>query len=109
MKPLQIEEPKDKEFRIERELSLSAQAQIFHIENPQVMDRILSIMTNRKNRGFKRYGMKAVFEELRHDPSFVTKSGDHYKMNNNHTAWYARKFMELYPEFDGFFEVRGQL
>jgi hypothetical protein len=32
-----------------------------------------------------------------------------FKLNNNYHAFYARSFMEIYPEHDGFFRTRRQI
>jgi len=89
-----------------RELTITERAQAFHRANPQVMDRVRDIVQRLHERGFQHYGMKAIFEELRHDPEFKTHTGEAYKMNNDFTSWYAREFIRQYPLYSGFFELR---
>lgn len=56
--------------------------------------------------GFDRYGAKAVFEQIRYRRIVARGRAGHFKLNNNFTACYARKFMRMYPQFDGFFATR---
>lgn len=35
-----------------------------------------------------------------------TQNQREFKINNNHTPYFARHFMWMYPEYKGFFEVR---
>ena len=39
----------------------------------------------------------------------VTRSDDPFKINNNHRAFYSRKFMAENPEFGEIFRTRQQL
>ncbi|RKY10425.1 MAG: hypothetical protein DRP56_01010 [Planctomycetota bacterium] len=57
-------------------------------------------------KGFEHYGAKAVFEHVRY--RLIDRHGKkgHFKLNNNFTACYARKFMRMYPQFNEFFETR---
>ena len=56
------------------------------------------------NRGTKHYGAKAIFEVIRYHTKINTN--EEFKINNNYTAYYARKFHKQYPQYDGFFETR---
>ena len=61
-----------------------------------------------RERGFDRYGVKAICESIRFDMS--VRSGvdaDGYKVNNNYSSRMARDLMAYFPELDGFFETRG--
>jgi hypothetical protein len=49
-------------------------------------------------------GAKSVFERIRWESKI--KRMDQYKVNNNFTADYARKFEQDYPHFSGIFEKR---
>lgn len=55
-------------------------------------------------KGFKHYSAKGIFEIMRWHRG--VSGNDRFKVNNNYTADYARKFMNQYPEFDGFFRCR---
>jgi len=57
--------------------------------------------------GVRHYGAKAIFEYLRYATN-VRGLGDQFKLNNNYTAYYARKFEKLHPEHEGFFSIRNK-
>ena len=79
----------------------------FHADNPIVWHLFLRFTGEVLNRGFKNYSVTAIFERIRWETDVVTQGayGD-FKINNNHSAYYARWYMEQYPEFDGFFRIR---
>lgn len=80
----------------------------FHRENEHVLDEIIKIARDLKRHGFKKTGMKLIFERLRWLHALKTKGDDEYKLNNNHTAFYARVVMLLCPDLDSFFRTREQ-
>jgi hypothetical protein len=56
------------------------------------------------DKGFTNYGAKGIFEIMR----WLTgvKAQGLYKVNNNYTAFYARKFENEFPQYKGFFRKR---
>lgn len=60
------------------------------------------------DKGRRRYGAKRIVEEIRYDTTLqhAPEYADGYKVNNNMTSLYARRFMEEHPEHDGFFKTR---
>lgn len=87
--------------------SLERQFLRFDELNPHVNDMIVKIAFELKRRGFKRAGMKMIFERLRWLWAMQTQ-GEDYKLNNNYTAFYARKVMREHQELEGFFKTRVQ-
>jgi hypothetical protein len=87
--------------------NLEAQFLRFHEINPHVYDTVVKITAALKERGFRRAGMKMIFERMRWLWAVQTQ-GDDYKLNNNYTAFYARRVMSEHPELEGFFETRVQ-
>ena len=77
----------------------------FHLANPHVYKSVVAVSLDLKERGFRKGGMKMVFERLRWLYAIQTV-GEDYKLNNNYTAYYARLVMETVPDLDGFFETR---
>lgn len=57
--------------------------------------------------GRSRYGAKAIVERIRWET--VIRGGDDYKVNNNHTAIFARVFRDTYPEHAHLFEIRERI
>jgi len=77
----------------------------FHKSNPEVYTLIKHFTFKAINAGRKHYGIQTILELVRWHTGVETK-GDALKINNNHGAFYARLFMQDYPEYDGFFRTR---
>lgn len=73
--------------------------------HPEVFSRLRSMALALKARGFKRYGLRALWEAMRYDASVQTGE-DPYKLNNNLAPLMARKLMAEEPSLAGFFETR---
>ena len=57
--------------------------------------------------GVRRWGAKALWETLRYDLAINSNSQVGMPvLNNNFTAWFARRLMEEEPDLEGFFETR---
>lgn len=77
----------------------------FHKQNPQVWELFEKFTFQAINRGFDNYSVNAIFERIRWHTDIET-TGDRFKINNNHRAYYARYFHHVYPRHDGFFRTR---
>ena len=80
-------------------------AMVFDAANPEVyieFDKGAMLLIET---GVRHYGAKAIFEHLRFGTA-VRGRGDIFKLNNNYTAFYARKWEENHPEYAGFFSTR---
>jgi hypothetical protein len=77
----------------------------FDKENPKVYEHYKSIALRLLKSGKKRIGSKAIVERLRWDVDFQTK-GEHFKICNDFTPYYARKFMKEFPEHKDKFSIR---
>ena len=73
-------------------------------ENPKIWDAFIKYAKQSKARGFKNYSAKGIFEIIRWHTKI--EANDEFKLNNNYHADYARKMMQLFPEFEGFFRIR---
>jgi hypothetical protein len=58
-----------------------------------------------KAKGYNNYSAKAIFELIRWHEG-IPQGHDAFKIDNIYTADYARKLMNLYPEYNGFFRTR---
>lgn len=93
-----------------RHEELRAQVKAFHKENPKVWVLFKRFTLELINRGFEHYSAKGVFERIRWESSQAENRGKNdWKLNNNHSAFYARAFMKKFPEHDGFFRTREQI
>ena len=76
----------------------------YHNDNPQIYKAFRLFAAQAKQKGFKNYSAKSLFEIIRwHTP---IKSGEVFKIDNNFAPDYARKMMQEYESFKGFFRVR---
>ena len=57
--------------------------------------------------GRSRYSQRTIAHRIRWHVAIDTRSDD-FKLNNNHVAFYARKFEQEFPAYRGFFELREQ-
>lgn len=73
--------------------------------NPIIWDEFKKTALEAIKKGFKHYSSKSIFEVIRWHKTGDLKS-DGFKINNNYTADYARKFAETYPEHKNFFRTR---
>ena len=77
----------------------------YHRENPHIYKAFKHYALMAKQKGFKNYSAKSLFEIIRwHTPT--KKNGKVFKINNNYAPDYARKIMQEYESFKGFFRVR---
>lgn len=77
----------------------------FHEANPHVLVVLREKALGAKALGMRTFGIKALVEAVRWDSRLRT-NGKPWKLNNNHTAAYARLLMETTPELRGFFRLR---
>lgn len=90
---------------------IEAKAIAFHREHPEVWDHFCRFTFELIDRGFRHYSAQhGVFARIRWETDSATPSGGStFKINNNYSAFYARWFMEAYPEHDGFYRTRHQV
>lgn len=86
--------------------ALQQQFDAFDRENPRVWQLFVEMTRRVINAGHIHYSSDAVLHAIRWHMDVVTKSEDGFKINNNYSAHYARKFHDCYPQHDGFFRLR---
>lgn len=74
-------------------------------ENPEIWEKFKEFAFKAIKKGFKHYGAKSIFEIIRWNTK--TSGNDGLKVNNNYTSGYSRKFMNEFPEHEGFFRTRN--
>lgn len=77
----------------------------FHRENPHVYAELERRALKLYAQGVKRLGVKWLVECMRVDHQIATKS-DEWKLNNSHTAYYARLLLHRRPELSSIIETR---
>lgn len=81
----------------------------FDRRHPEVMARIVELSRRRLVAGRDHWSMKAAFEVARYELALMPDprgEGEPFRLNNNHTAWYAREVMERCPDLDGMFATK---
>ena len=78
--------------------------EIFDAENPKVWElfKHFSLLAASKR---ERYSARGIFHQIRWHTMLREKEGE-YKIDAGWTSHYARKFMDEFPEHEGFFETR---
>lgn len=57
-------------------------------------------------RGWKHYSARTILHVLRHHSALAEHGGEGWKLNNNHSPYFARLFDLLYPQHVGLWEMR---
>lgn len=78
---------------------------IFHKENPQVEKALFKLTNDLRVKGYRSYGLPALWEVLRYNLALDVPGFDR-KFPNGYKAYYARLMMAKYPKLAGFFRVR---
>lgn len=77
----------------------------FDKDNPKVWELFVRFTFELIAKGRQRYSARGVFHRIRWETALTT-SDQLYKLNNNWSPCYARKFHTIYPEYEGFFSLR---
>jgi len=75
-------------------------------KSPFIWEMFKAQVFRAKNKGFKRIGSKSIIEYLRWNCKFERLADEDFKINNNYTSRFARKFKEEYPDYPIEFEER---
>lgn len=79
----------------------------FDSENPRIWELFKQFAKQALSAGKSKLSVSLIVERIRWEVTVVT-TGDVFKINNNHRAFYARKFHDRYPEYGDVFETRKQ-
>ena len=75
------------------------------IENPQVYNLFKRFTFEALDKGHKNLSAWMIVNRIRWETAIVT-TGNDYKISNDFIALFSRKFMEDFPEHDGFFRTK---
>ena len=90
-----------------RKDELEESALEFHRRNPKVWTLFIKFTQQMIDRGFRNYSAYAIFERIRWETDEADDEGrSTFKVNNNHRPYYARWYMQAFPEHLGFFRLR---
>lgn len=89
---------------------LHEQCAAFHEAHPEVWELFERFALERIAAGFKHYSARGIFHRIRWEVARPDYDPDtEFKLNNNHSPFYARRFHRLHPEWNGFFRTRRQI
>ena len=79
----------------------------FYHRNPRVWPLFKRFTFELIKRGFKHHSVRSVWHRIR----WETPAGDDgelgFKMGDHHAKFFGRRFMKMYPEYEGFFRKRN--
>lgn len=78
-------------------------------DNPAVWSLFVRFTFDRIQRGFRNYSSDAVLHRVRWETALPLEDGSGFKINNNWSPFYARKFHDFYPQHAGFFRTRASV
>jgi len=87
---------------------LQNQVTEFHKKNPEVWEKFVYYSFELINKGFKNYSVSGVFDRIRWESGAGEDGEANFKIGNNFKPFYARRFMRVYPQADGFYRLRRQ-
>lgn len=77
----------------------------FHAAHPEVFERLVDLARQAERAGFRRIGMKRLYEVLRWQVQ-IDRGDEEFALNNNFTSRYARLLVVEHPELAHLFETR---
>jgi hypothetical protein len=77
--------------------------------NPEVWRLFVRFTFELIHRGFAHYSADAVLHRVRWETAAALEDDRTFKINNNWSAFYARKFHDHYPKHDRFFRLRASM
>lgn len=93
-----------------RKDELEDAAKEFHEAHPEVWRLFVKFTREMVARGFNNYSTNAIFERIRWETDAADEDGrSTFKLNNNHRPYYARWYMNTFPEHRGFFRIRTMI
>lgn len=78
----------------------------FHRDNPHIYRLFDRFAREVIAKGHRQFAARAIFHRIRWETMVVT-TGEDFKINNNYSAAYARRWMQDNPEYEGFFRTRA--
>ena len=79
---------------------------IVDAENPRIWELFVNFTIVMIQRGFENYSARAVMHRVRWETNMELGDNSDFKINNNWTPYYARKFHSQFPQHEGFFRNR---
>jgi hypothetical protein len=78
----------------------------FHSANPDIYRLFVKYTKEALGANYDKYSARTIIHRIRWHVLIDTRSEDGFKINNNHSPYYARLFMHDFPHNTGVFELR---
>lgn len=78
----------------------------FDRAHPEVYEYLVRLAFEAYDRGFRHYGIGALWERMRWHFQIEKGMDEEFKLNNNFRSRYARKIIAEHPVLEDFFELR---
>lgn len=78
---------------------------LYHHNNPHVFDAFERFAFEAIRAGRKRLSAWLIVNRIRWETNVET-TGEDFKISNDYIAYYARLFMKIHPEHEGFFVTK---
>ena len=88
---------------------MAEQCTDFHRKHPDVWELFVQFTTEMLCKVLSNYSCNAIFERIRWEKDAGGDGTEAFKLNNNYRAMYARRFMKMFPRYEGFFRTREQI
>lgn len=88
-------------------MTLRDEFEKFDRENPEIWKMFCRFAGEAMAAGHTVLSANFIFERIRWETTVVTSSPEGFKVNNNHRAYYARKFNAECPNANGQFDTRA--
>lgn len=86
--------------------TLTERFETYHENNPHIYEMFVEKTMFVINQGIKKIGAWVIIGEIRWLGIVVNRDGERYKISNDLTALYARKFQKDYPQFAYIFDTK---
>jgi hypothetical protein len=75
--------------------------------HPEVFDKLVALARRAKDRGWKRIGMRMLWETLRWTTGPTEKDREGFAWNDHLAPYYSREIVRTCPDLASMFEIRG--
>ena len=77
----------------------------YDMQNPAVWQMFVRFTFDVIRSGHQRFSADSILHRIRWETTVAAKNS-RFKVNNNFSADYARKFLRQFPQYNHFFEIR---
>lgn len=82
------------------------QFEAYDREHPEVWELFKKLAFELIDSGQKRFAARGIFHRIRWQFAVTPDQFTHFKLCNNYSPWYARKFLREFPKHKNFFRLR---